>query len=463
MADVAISRTGDAFVGENSAPARWSLPHRIFFRFLCSYLILYCPPNFYFGDYPGQEIALQAYTKLMHAICPWVAIHIFHLSGSATTYHPTGGSADTTLAYIQNLLLVAFAIAATLIWSLLDRKRSDYRTLHGWLRLLVRYTLALTLIAYGFLKVFPVQFQAPLLFKLVEPFGDFSPMAALWNFMGASPAYTMFSGAAEVTGGMLLLFRRTTTLGALVSFGVMLNVVALDFCYDVPAKLFSANVLLLAVFLAAGDLRRLVNVLVLNRPAAPAAPSAPRFEGRWLRVAVTTVWLLFVGYTLVTQIQESREEYNLTYQAKANRPPLYGLYEVEAFTRNGRELPMPVTDATLWRKVASQNFGWRLRGGGVISVQKMDNSITRYGAAFDAGNSVVTLNDRDPLAWAGSNADPEVLVGTLAWTRPDAEHLLLEGNLADGAVSIRLREIDTSRLLLFSRGFHWINETPFNR
>jgi len=31
--------------------------------------------------------------------------------------------------------------------------------------------------------------------------------------MGASQPYTIFSGAAEVTGGSLLLFRRTTTLG----------------------------------------------------------------------------------------------------------------------------------------------------------------------------------------------------------------------------------------------------------
>jgi len=36
---------------------------------------------------------------------------------------------------------------------------------------------------------------------------------------------------------------------------------------------------------------------------------------------------------------------------------------------------------------------------------------------------------------------------------------LLEG---DGK-SIRLRQIDASKFLLVSRGFHWINETAFNR
>jgi hypothetical protein len=32
-----------------------------------------------------------------------------------------------------------------------------------------------------------------------------------------------------------------------------------------------------------------------------------------------------------------------------------------------------------------------------------------------------------------------------------------------GPVSIELRQIDPAKFLLFSRGFHWINEYPFNR
>ncbi len=127
---------------------------------------------------------------------------------------------------------------------------------HAWLRLLVRYTLAFTLFGYGFAKIFPLQFPPPRLFRLIQPYGDFSPMGVLWNFMGASVPYQIFSGAAEALGGFLLLFRPTTTLGALVSFAVMANVVALNFCYDVPVKLYSCNLLLMAVFLAAGDAPR---------------------------------------------------------------------------------------------------------------------------------------------------------------------------------------------------------------
>jgi len=66
-------------------------------------------------------------------------------------------------------------------------------------------------------------------------------MGLLWTFMAASKGYQIFTGAAEVLGGILLLWKRTTTLGALTVFGVMANVMALNFFYDVPVKLLSTH------------------------------------------------------------------------------------------------------------------------------------------------------------------------------------------------------------------------------
>jgi hypothetical protein len=52
---------------------------------------------------------------------------------------------------------------------------------------------------------------------------------------------------------------------------------------------------------------------------------------------------------------------------------------------------------------------------------------------------------------------------TLAYARPDADRVVLQGTLGSDAVAIRLRRIYTSKFLLVNRGFHWINELPFNR
>src|SRR5437899_11151387 len=102
-----------------------------------------------------------------------------------------------------------------------------------------------------------MQFPPPALDRLVQPFGDASPMGLAWTFVGASPAYEIFTGTGELLGGLLLTMQRTTLLGALVAAGVMAHVVALNFCYDVPVKLFSSHLLALALWLMIPDARRL--------------------------------------------------------------------------------------------------------------------------------------------------------------------------------------------------------------
>ena len=61
--------------------------------------------------------------------------------------------------------------------------------------------------------------------------------------------------------------------------GVMTNVVALNLCYDVPVKMYSASILLMATFLLAPDMGRLLNVLLLNRPTVPRVPNPA--ESMW--------------------------------------------------------------------------------------------------------------------------------------------------------------------------------------
>jgi len=48
------------------------------------------------------------------------------------------------------------------------------------------------------------------------------------NSMGSAPAYEIFTGLAEVAGGLLLIVPRTTTLGALISLADMTQVFTLN-------------------------------------------------------------------------------------------------------------------------------------------------------------------------------------------------------------------------------------------
>src|SRR5262245_23311944 len=126
-------------------------------------------------------------------------------------------------------------------------------------------------------------------------------MGLLWTFMGSSGPYVIFSGAGETTGSLLILFRRTTTLGALVLGAVLTNIAALNFCYDVPVKINSSHFLAMCIFLAAPDVRRLTNLLIWQRPTEPR-PWQLALPRPWLRIGAPLLkltLLVLTGFVLV--------------------------------------------------------------------------------------------------------------------------------------------------------------------
>ena len=335
--------------------------------------------------------------------------------------------------------LVAAALAAV-VWSLLDRKATSYDMLHHWLRVYVRFSLAAIMLGYGAYKVIQAQFPAPSLDRLIQPFGDASPMGLLWTFMGASPAYNLFTGAGEILGGLLLTTRRTTALGALVCIAVMSNVAMLNFAYDVPVKLFSLHLLAMAVFLLLPDLRRLLNVLVLNRDAA-AVGLRPRVSERWRRWA-PVARTAFVLLLLIQPLMHARTQQQMI----AKRSPLRGIWNVEEFAIDGQPHPPLLGDTTRWRRVV---FDFP----GSFAVQLMSDARQRFILKLDESKRTMSLARRD---------DPTKNFA-FAYSVPAAGVMTLDGQLDGKRVQARLRRVEAPSFLLTTRGFHWINEVPFNR
>nr|AYM53981.1 membrane protein [Pyxidicoccus sp.] len=424
-------------------PEAWGLARRVAFRFVFAYVVLYAFP-YPLDSIPGTEFLSTASQSFWETVVPWVGKHVLRMEKDITIF--TNGSGDTTFNYVLFLVHLVLAAGVTAVWSVVDRRRARYVKAYDLLRVYVRYLLALTMVSYGFAKVFKTQFPFPSPERLVQPLGEFSPMGLLWTFMGYSPGYNLFTGGAEVLGGVLLLFRRTTTLGALVVIAVMVNVVALNFFYDVPVKLYSSHLVLLAVLLLLPDVRRLLDVLLFNRPTLPVEQRTPfqlsRRE-RWGVLVLKSLFLAVVGWSYV----ELRMGYVARNGDSAPKPPLYGLYEVESFTRDGQVLPPLVGDTTRWRHVGVNRYSR-------ASVRLMDGTVKRFSVKLDAGQGTVTFSEG-----TGEQAKTSVLTSS----KPDAEHWVLQGPFQDGTVEIRLKKVDESSHLLISRGFNWIQEVPFNR
>jgi hypothetical protein len=285
----------------------WPLYERILFRFAFCYIVLYYAPPL-LRMVPGLGLSMNWYRSLWNLIAGAIGIQFFHLNAVQALPHPTG-SGDTALAYIQQALIVILALIAGIVWTILDRRRQHYIRLHGGLRVLARYALAFALLSYAVAKIVPLQF-GHLGRQLTETYGQSSPMALLWNFMAFSTPYTMFGGCAELLPAVLLVFRKTALLGSLIAFAVLLNVVALNFCYDVPVKLYSLNLLLLSAFLILPDARRLFRIFVLNLPVAPADLREPFFAKDKVRRGALILKIAVLALVLGLSVHSSIGRYS---------------------------------------------------------------------------------------------------------------------------------------------------------
>lgn len=416
----------------------WSAPRRHAFRFLALYFLLYALP-FPLEIIPGPSLLAELYVQAWHAVIPWVGRAVLGIDYEIPLA-PTG-SGDTTAEYVKLFCVLVLATAGSTVWSLLARRPSHPR-LAAWLMVYARYWLGSVMLGYGFAKLFLLQFPAPDSFRLIEPYGESSPMGLVWAFMGQSPAYQFFAGAVEAVGGVLLFWRRTTTLGALVTAGAMTNVVMLNFGYDVPVKLFSSHLLLTAIALACLDAPRLAAVL-LGR-SAPAREVPPVLDGRrsrWVRRVGKTV---FVGGLLVLHVLMSASTYTERGPG-APKPTLYGLYEVTSHTRDGIEQTLASDPPTLHHvsfALYDRLVLWPVRG-----------EAKRYTVEIDEEAGTLVLTSREP------GIEPQ----TLRFHAPSDDTLVIEGTLDGTEQRLTLHRTDEQQLRLPSRGFHWINETPYNR
>jgi hypothetical protein len=411
---------------------RWHPFVRTGFRFAFVYLLLYNLP-FPLTAIPYVDKAAEWYNSLWSWIVPRVARAAFNKE-VATVFN---GSGDRTFDYLLVACLLLIALVITVIWTVLDRKRLGYPTLYRWLNLYVRFSLGTTMIGYGAFKVISSQFVAPSLERLMQSYGDSSPMGLLWTFMGASEPYTMFVGFAEMIAGILLFPRKTSTLGALMSVGVLSNVVALNFSYDVPVKLYSMHLLAMAIFLLLPDARRLANFFILNRPAE-CVREQPLFR--------RTVWhrgaLVLASLFVITVVGMSLyQSYDQRQFLMSRRSPLYGIWEVEEFSLGQST---PAASNQRWQRII---FDIPNR----ITVQTPADPHQRFSLQLDQDKRTLTLRKREDPNWNT----------VLTYEQVSPEVMTLAGALNGSALTARLRRSEERKFLLTDRGFHWINEAPF--
>src|SRR6202049_3319181 len=295
--------------GPVAAPA-WSAGRWLGFRFVFVYLLIYNLPVAV-SWVPGAGWLIARYREVWPAAVPWVGRHVLDLARPIAT--AANGSGDRTFDYVQLLCMAALAALTALAWTALDRRPGRERALAEGLRIYLRYTLALVVLTRGVGMLTGVRFPFPGIDRLQERLGDSSPLTLFSTFMGYSPLYAGFVGASEAISGLLLLFRRTTTLGALLALAMASHAAAFAFSYDVPEKLLSLHLLVMAGWLLAPDARRLGRGPAAHPPHRTPhhrrpPPLAPPFAGHWTRLGRLGLETLLVAYAIVVIIAITRHD-----------------------------------------------------------------------------------------------------------------------------------------------------------
>jgi len=436
-------------VRQPSQVAHWNLAKRVSFRFCFTYLGLFCIFTEILGEILGGLFPLPnfffpplATMWPMRQIVFWTATHIFRIAHPLV--YADSDSGDKTFDWIATFCLLMLAVLATVIWSVLDRRRDNYVTLYKWFRLFIRFALAAEMFTYGLAKAVPQQMPFPFLTRFVEPFGDFTQLGVLWNSIGASPAYEIVTGCAETLGGILLMVPRTTTLGALLCLADLTQVFILNMTYDVPVKLLSFHLILMALFVLAPELPRLVNFFLLNRSVGPST-QPQLFSMRRANHLATAAQIALGIYLIAMLLYGSWTTWN-AFGGGRTKSPFYGIWNVDQFVIDGQLHPPLLTDNTRWRRLI---FDFPTS----VNFQGVDDSFTGYGAAINAKDKTIALTKTNDKDWKAQ----------FTFERPTQNELVLDGQMDNHTIHMQLQLIDLQKYSLVNRTFHWIAEYAFDR
>lgn len=376
--------------------------------------------------------------------------HFFHVRD---TLIPMNGSGDTSYAWAQLWTYLSLAAIGCVVWSVLDRRRLSYPRLGFWLRMIVRYYIAVAALSYGIIKLFALQMSFPQLSQLATPLGDLLPMRFSWLFIGYSVPYQFFSGAMETIAGLLLLYRRTVTAGLFAATGAFMNVVMINLAYDVPVKLYASHLLLSCLFLLALDSKRLLGFLVLNTGAAPITAYEPNFAQTWQRRGSILVKVFLVYQFLFVPLQTGWTRYQDSNRPVDSGPFKAGIYDVRRYVVNHDTIPLSSADTLRWKDVVIDS-----RGAGSVNTtdaifwQRYRRGYFRYKPDSIAHTVAVWKTSAIPR--------DSTFLFTMRYERPDTNTIRFHTAIRGDSIHVELVRMPR-HFQLTERQFHLLSE--YNR
>lgn len=406
------------------------------FTFLLCIIFILCFNN---GSFTFLYYLTKYTDPLLQKLVLWSGQHLLQLSDPVVPQF--NGSGDTTYHYVLLLVVFILAIIGTLIWSAIDRKRKSHDQLFYWLTVSLRFYVGFMLVHYGLAKLNNGQFPGPSATGMSTTYGDSSPMGLAWRFLGFSEGYKTFMFFAEMMG-IFLFFRKTATVGALLCLMTCLNIMAINYFFDVPVKLLSTSLVVMCLIILSPNFSRLFQFFFKGKTTGLDQMNPHVFKAKWARVtklAIKYAAIAFCAgipafYTLTTAFSKKKEA----------KESLYGAYRISSLKwTNG----VPAADSLYVSK------GWK-----VLGLDSYDRAFIKYGDNETIYAKAQVDLPAKIMKWSFAET-PDVRF-TLSFKRLHRDTLELKGDLLGKPVVISLVRKDFE---LTKRDFRWVNEVPYNR
>jgi hypothetical protein len=124
---------------------------------------------------------------------------------------------------------------------------------------------------------------------------------------------------------------------------------------------------------------------------------------------------------------------------------MYGIYNITHIEKNQDTIPLLITDGNLWKRL-------------IIS---RENSIAAYQMNDDGFGFKLALDTIQKSMQLEKYSDSTDIYN-FRYTLKDSI-LTLKGTHLNDTILIKAKQYDLKKFKLINRGFHWINETPYNR
>lgn len=236
------------------------------------------------------------------------------------------------------------------------------------------YFVSFVLIAFSISKFFDLQFQI-FNFTWYQPLKDLSPMSLAWSFFGHSYRYNLFLGILEFLAGCLIVFNRTRLVGLIIAAGIYLNVVIVDFEFEVYSAIVHATIEFIIILLLLipyfKDLKKFFWDM------SGKFQNEQRKSTKMATFGIPVIFIVLVSVSITV----------LTYMLISTENPIIGAYKIERLSIKGNTIILRHGEIT-----KDPMLFFEFDNSCILSV----NDSTYYGTYNSDGKKLMIALDHQP-------------------------------------------------------------------